>query len=143
MASPLVLHYSLLVIFGASRRVVTTAEQFSSYIKLLQHRAIVEMKPLGITITQDRYQTFRFEQGTWKPMPEKTVFHTQYFPSNFVVNLQKTGAKISNKNPDIVVNASGDMTPFILNFGTSQKPKLATLVGNYNGQISLVLPSSS
>lgn len=127
--------------FGASRRVVITAEQFANYLKLLQHRAIIEMKPFGVTVNQNRYQTFRFEQEIWKPMSEKTMLHTQSFPDNLVVKFQNP--KNNRKSPDIIVNASGDMTAFTLYFGTEQKPTLATLVGNHNGQVALVLPQAS
>ncbi|ASQ45782.1 type II secretion system minor pseudopilin GspH [Legionella clemsonensis] len=127
--------------FGASRRVIITAEQFANYIKLLQHRAIIEMKPFGVSVNQDRYQTFRFEHDIWKPMSERSIFHTQTFPNNLVMKFQNP--KNNRQSPDIIISASGDMTAFTLYFGTTQKPKLATLVGNHNGQIALVLPQVS
>ncbi|WED44184.1 type II secretion system minor pseudopilin GspH [Legionella cardiaca] len=124
--------------FGASRRAVVSAEQFANYIKLTQHRAILEMTPLGITINKENFQTFRFEQNVWKPMVEKTIFRTQYFPSNITVNLQRMHT--ITKNPDIIISASGDITPFSLDFGTNQKPKLATVVGKPNGIVTVLLP---
>ncbi|KTC78259.1 type II secretion system minor pseudopilin GspH [Legionella brunensis] len=128
--------------FGTSRRAVVTAEQFATYLKLLQQRAILEMMPLGVTINPDHYQTFRFEQNAiWKPMPEKSVFHTQYFPNNIIASFQRVNSAI--KNPDIIINASGDMTPFTLYFGTTQKPKLTTLIGKHNGEVTLLFPQAS
>lgn len=127
--------------FGASRKAVITAEQFVNYIKLLQHRAILEMAPLGVTVNKEYYQTFRFEQGkTWKPMPENGKFRVQYFPNNIVVSFPR---KIKTKNPDIIINASGDLSPFNLDFGTTQKPKLATVIGQANGQVLISLPKTS
>ncbi|KTD09496.1 type II secretion system minor pseudopilin GspH [Legionella jamestowniensis] len=127
--------------FGASRRVMITAEQFTNYLKLLQHRAIIEMKPFGLTINQNSYQTFRYEQESWKPMSAKSIFKPQIFPDNLVVKFQSP--KSNRKYPDIIVNASGDMTAFTLYFGTIQKPNMVTLVGNHNGQIAFVFPEVS
>ncbi|KTD20416.1 general secretion pathway protein LspH [Legionella lansingensis] len=129
--------------FGASRRALMTAEQFSTYIKLVEQQAILEMTTLGIDVRQDGYQTLRFTQGkTWTAMPEKSLFHTRHFPDHVVVKPQSK-LKNNSKNPDILIDSSGDLTPFVLNIGTMQKPVIATLIGKRNGEIILTFPKAS
>lgn len=123
--------------FGAGRKAVVSAEHFASYVKLVQHRAILEVNTLGININRNGYETFRFEQGLrWQPMPKNSLFHWQPFPKHVVVSL-KAAIRNRDNRPDIVINPSGDMSPFELTFGTPEKPRLAVLIGGHNGDIEL------
>jgi general secretion pathway protein H len=128
--------------FGASRRAVILAEQFVNYTKLLEQQAIMEATTLGITITDNSIKTFRLQPGkAWEPMPEKGLFRTQYFSENILVRLQ-TWEK--NKiNPGIMISQSGDLTPFSVTFGTTQKPNLVTVIGKQNGELNLNYPQDS
>ncbi|KTD16106.1 type II secretion system minor pseudopilin GspH [Legionella jordanis] len=122
--------------FGASRRAVVAAEQFSNYLKLVEQQAVLEMNTLGVTIRSNGYQTFRFQNNNWQTMPEKSLFHFQLFPKHVVVRFEKN-YKSNAKNPDIIINPSGELTAFVLNFGTEKKPVLVSLVSSRNGDLSL------
>lgn len=122
--------------FGAGRKARVTAEQFSAYIKMVQQRALIEMNTLGIDVNNDGYGTFRYDKGlSWQPMPKKSLFHWQYFPKDIVVVLRSSQS--DTKGPDIIINASGDMTEFKLNFGTASQPDLVSLIGLHNGELIL------
>ncbi|MFC7780596.1 type II secretion system minor pseudopilin GspH [Legionella taurinensis] len=123
--------------FGAGRKAVVSAEHFASYVKLVQHRAILEVNTLGININRNGYETFRFEQGLrWQPMPKNSLFHWQAFPKHVVVSL-KAAIRNRDNRPDIVINPSGDMSPFELVFGTAETPRLVVLTGEHNGELQL------
>lgn len=126
--------------FGASRQAITSAEHFESYLKLLQQQALIEMQPLGVRISSNYYETYHFipEMG-WKPFPQNSFFNTQNFPSKVIVDFK--GSSISNfKNPHIIIHPSGDLTPFVMNFGTSKKNQIIALIAKSNGELSQVKP---
>ncbi|MBA2652119.1 MAG: type II secretion system minor pseudopilin GspH [Tatlockia sp.] len=128
--------------FGASRRVIVNTEQLSSYIKLVQQRAVLENNTLGIRVNGEGYSTFRLERGLWQQMPAKSIYHTRTFPNNMVVNVQSL-AQYNNKRPDVVVDASGGISSFAIKLGTKQNPTIATLLGNTDGQLVIQLPKTS
>ncbi|MBA2655900.1 MAG: type II secretion system minor pseudopilin GspH [Tatlockia sp.] len=127
--------------FGASRRVIVNTEQLSTYIKLVQQRAILENNTLGVSVNENGYSTFRLERGRWQPMPAKSIFHQRSFPANMVVRVKSIGK--DNKRPDVVVDSSGDISYFTINLGTQQKPSIATLLASANGQLQIRLPKNS
>jgi general secretion pathway protein H len=120
--------------FGASRKAVLNAEQFSAYVKLVQQQAIIEGNSLGISVSSGGYSTFRFENGSWKPMPAKGIFHNRNFPDN-VFAIMKSNLKNNRFNPDIIIDSSGETSLFAIDFGTSQKPDVITLVNKGRGQL--------
>ncbi|KTC74890.1 general secretion pathway protein LspH [Legionella birminghamensis] len=121
--------------FGASRRVQLSAEQFVTYLKLVQQRAILEMNTLGVNINKDGYGTYRFVQAkTWEPMPGKSLFHWQTFPKSIHVSL-KTTIKNNTKSPDIIISPTGNLSAFTLSFGTETEPDLVSVIGAHNGEV--------
>lgn len=123
--------------FGTSRKAKVAAEQFVSYLKLLEQRAILETSTLGIKINPAGYETYRLENGAqWKRMPRTDFFHEQRFPTKITVLLQSS-IQHQIKTPDIMINPSGDMTTFQLYFGTQRTPHLIQLIGQHNGDITL------
>ncbi len=121
---------------GASRRAVVAAEQLSSYIKLVQQRAVLETNTLGISLNKGGYETYRFDRGTWQPMPPKSIFHWRSFPNNIIAKLRSNSVN-KLKNPDIVITSAGDMTEFTVDFATSQKNNIVTLLGEHDGELVL------
>lgn len=122
--------------FGSKRRIVIAAEQFVNYVKFIQQEAILETSTLGISFDKNGYHVMRFQPPkNWQPMPTKGVFHQQRFPSNAVVHLEKSLNKMGE--PQIIINAAGDMTTFKLNFGSNNQINIATVVGERDGTISL------
>ena len=123
--------------FGASRKAKMAAEHFTSYLKLLEQRAILETSTFGININPAGYETYQLDtHSQWKPMPQNSFFHWQSFPAKIKVQLE---SPIQNhtKNPDIIINPSGGMTPFKLTFGTEGNPQLIQILGKHNGDMVL------
>lgn len=120
--------------FGAGRKAIVTAEHFKAYIKLVQQRAILEMNTLGINIKSNGYETLRFSDNlSWHPITNSSLFRWQSFPPNVKVTFRNK----MRTAPDLVINPSGDMTPFALNFGVEGEPDMITLIGDDNGELYL------
>ncbi|MGQ3889532.1 type II secretion system minor pseudopilin GspH [Legionella sp. CNM-1927-20] len=121
--------------FGTSRRIKLTAEQFSAYLKLVQQRAILEMVTLGVTVNNEGYETYRYSNNSWQPMPKNSLIFHRFFPKDTVITLQNQLK--NNTGPTIIVTPSGSMTEFKLIFGTPSQPSIITLTGKHNGVLTL------
>jgi general secretion pathway protein H len=120
--------------FGESRRVLFSAEQLVNTLKLAQQQAVLETSTLGLRIDKNSYQILRFQNAShWEPVSNKGIFKVTYFPQNTVISL-KTNNKSLQGSPSIIINSSGDMTPFTLSFGTN-KEMMTTLTGTHNGNL--------
>lgn len=123
--------------FGASRRIEVEAEQLLNMIKLAQQQAILESGTLGIDVTKSGYQVYRFvPPSTWTAISKPNVFKSHTFPKNTSLRLNVPFQAPANV-PDIVINATGDLTPFSLQLGTETSPGMVTLYGQQNGNLEL------
>ncbi|MFI4919476.1 MAG: type II secretion system minor pseudopilin GspH [Legionellales bacterium] len=121
--------------FGEGRRVLFAADQLVNTLRLAQQQAILETSTLGLRIDKTSYQILKFDKSsTWSPIANKGIFKIKYFPTNAVVTLQTTN-DIKANVPSIIINSSGDMTPFTLSFGTSKDKVLTRLKGSHNGSL--------
>lgn len=120
--------------FGGKRKMVVAAEEFVNFAKLIRHQAIVESGTLGITVDRTSYQAsrFQFSRG-WQPMPNRSIFRTHHFPKNSIVSLV-TGKQ---QRPSIIINSTGEMTPFTLYLSTNKNVRYATIIGKFDGSILL------
>jgi general secretion pathway protein H len=120
--------------FGQSRRMVMAAEQFVNNVKLVQQQAILEGSTLGIDINDNGYEELRFQAPTlWGP--KQSIFHRQHLPKGLIITI--TATDNNQKKPAIVINSSGEMTAFVLNFGTLKQPSIARVTGLGNGTLSI------
>ncbi len=127
--------------FGEKRRIMIAAEQFTHFVKLVQQQAILETSTLGIGFNNNSYHVLRLSApNTWSPIQKKSIFHRQQFPKGLVINLRNTSFK--HGIPAIVINSSGDMSAFTLDFGTSKQTTMTTISGSPNGAITLLTEKS-
>lgn len=123
--------------FGASRRILFSAEQLVNTIQLAQHQAILENSTLGLQIDSQGYQILKFHPpASWKPIGNKGIFKTVYFPDNTEIVL-KTNSGLIRKTPGIMIDSSGEIYPFALTFRTHKEGIVTTLTVNQNGQLIL------
>lgn len=127
--------------FGSQRRILMAAEQFINYVNFVEQQAILGSNTLGIRIEPHGYQALRYQSPQqWLPMSKQTNIREQYFPKNAMVSLS---SGFPHKNaPQIIVQSSGDITPFTLTFGTKSQEYMVTIVGRHDGTLELQrLPS--
>jgi len=106
-------------------------------LKLAQQQAILETSTLGLRIDNNSYQILKLHNlSTWEPLSNKGIFKITYFPKNTVMTL-KTSNKTLQGSPAIIINSTGDMTPFTLGLGTNEETVITLLTGHRNGSFNL------
>jgi general secretion pathway protein H len=107
--------------FGKSRSIEAEAERFTHKLRLVRYHAILEALPYKIQISPTSYQIFRFvPPNQWEKSNIKTTS----------IHL------LSQKNQDILIQASGEITPFTLIFGVSKKQPIARVYTNPDNMIA-------
>ena len=116
--------------FGDSRRVEAEAQRFIQKVRLLRHQAILEATPYGMKITPTSYTIFRFSPPNTWTLATSTLLKPYFFPSKILLylNIQAT-----DKKNWVVFQASGEITPFMINFGLKNQPNIAHVVAEDNG----------
>jgi general secretion pathway protein H len=124
--------------FGEKRKIINAAQQFADYVTMVKKEAILESNTLSIKIKGHRYDVLRFKSpNKWRHMSE-TIFKNQHFPKQ--VNVYLTINKRKSKKSSIIVNPSGDITPFELKFGKTGNKIIATVTGESDGSVVVKSP---
>lgn len=119
--------------FGAKRRAILASEQFVNFVKLVQQQAIMETSTLGIYVDDNSYQALRFDGSSrWQHFPAHSVFRKHAFPAQ--VTLQFKPKAALTKDPQIIINESGDMSAFTLAV-LIQDDEVAVIEGHHNGSL--------
>lgn len=125
--------------FGNKRRMLVSAEQFTHDIKLAQQQAILEGNVLGIAFNQQNYNVLTYSPTKgWQPFKTSRL-HARSFPKGVIMNLQKEQKQ--RFNPDIVINTSGELSPFTLKLSISNTSAVK-VIGNVQGDLSMQLVTS-
>lgn len=119
--------------FGKSRKAKSAAEQMVQYITLMQQKAILENRLLGITVQANSYHAMKYiaSQG-WQTINNGGVYRKQPLPGGLQFYSNK---KSTNDTVDIIIQTSGDVTPFNLYIGDKSQNKIVRVTGNENGEI--------
>lgn len=130
--------------FGRERRIVVAAEYFLNYVKFAEQQAILENNTLGILMDQSNYQLLRFQPpNQWQRLSNKNVFRQQHFPSNTIIHLDMEKNSGNAQNNMIVINTSGDITPFRLHLGSNEHHDVIRVLGMRDGTVTLQRNKSS
>jgi general secretion pathway protein H len=122
--------------FGAARRVKVGAEEFTIYVDTVRQTAILESTTFGITITPTEYKVSRFiPPNQWAMEPQNSIFHPHLFPTGAMIRLELKIAS-ANKNM-IIINGSGEMTPFKLYLSSNANENYMLVEGFHNGQVKV------
>ena len=106
--------------FGKSQRIEAEAERFAQKLRLIRYHAILEATPYRIQISPESYQIFYF-------MPPN-----QWIKSNRHTTSMHT---LSQPKKPITIQASGEITSFILIFGIPGQSPIAEVSAQANGVI--------
>ena len=122
--------------FGAQKRLRLSAEHFVRYLSFVQHVALLENSTLGIQIHDQTYEVLRFSTTNhWHPLPQRSLFHPQHFPSTAILEI--TSESNAPRAPQIIITASGDISPFTLYLGLQKKMHQIMITGSANGSLTL------
>lgn len=124
--------------FGRERRLMVAAEYFIHYIQFAEQQAILENNTLGLVIDGPHYQLLRFHApNQWQALSNHAVFRQQHFPNDTFVHFTMENTKNADSNHMIIINTSGDITPFKLQLGLNDNQTLFDILGNRDGSVSL------
>lgn len=128
--------------FGASRRIVLTMEQFANTLELAKQQAILEGSTLGLRVDHNSYQLFKFQApAQWVSLANQTVFKKHYFPDHAFIQFKSSRLLSISSAPNVIINSSGEISPFTLTAGSSKNKPLTVLVVNSDGKINFNQPN--
>lgn len=123
--------------FGASRQAKISAEQFSAYLRLMQHKAILEDRTLALAITNHGYTPLALQSNeSWGPVKGNIVFKAQRIPPNISIHY---GPLQQGHKPNgmLLIHPSGDTDAFTLYFGTQSASHLIRVSGSHDGKVRI------
>lgn len=119
--------------FGKSKRVVFAAEHLVNQINIAQQQAILLTETLGLKITPQNYQFMRLDNNAWTVPQKNHLFKLTPWPEDTLLQLNAPGTS----GPQIIFNASGNMTPFTLTFSVNKANPQVMIIGLNNGSLEL------
>lgn len=119
--------------FGHDRSIVAATEELAQTIALLHEKALFESSTLKMDINSTGYRMFKWSvQNSWVPLNTYPL-HPVVFSKN--TRLERVdGQKNFNNAFTLTFDASGDMTPFALYFGSDKHPHLIKLEYDSDGK---------
>lgn len=119
--------------FGKSRQSKAAAEQFIEYVTLLEQKAILENKLLGISIKPHAYQAMKYNSSHgWQTISNGSLYTQQPLPKGLHFN---QGKRDMNAKVDIIIQTTGDITPFSISISNNDKKKAVRILGKANGEV--------
>lgn len=118
--------------FGGTKLARSTALQFKHFIALSQQQAIFQASPVGIILSSKGYLALRYESdNSWQPL-RANIFRYHAFSSKIIVssNLAQKDPKL----PNLIIHPSGDITPFVVTFATSNQAVMI-IKGEHDGRL--------
>lgn len=124
------------------RKTALYAQQLESFIEVCQQQAILQPAVIGILFSADAYAAYYFEEGVqarwvalgnkdsfWKPRPiPRDISLTVNAPIVFHAGII---------SPQLVIQPSGDLTPFTIDVGYVDQAAHYRVNGNAAGEIFL------
>jgi general secretion pathway protein H len=128
------------------RKVTVFAEQLQSFIQVCQQQAILQPAVIGVVILPNSYQAYYFSndhQPRWRALAEHDSFwQARSVPSDVFLQVSSSAPMSGSViTPQVVIQSSGDFTPFTISVGFLGEPARSRLIGSDAGELSLqVLP---
>ena len=121
--------------FGSEKRILNAAEQFSSYVKLMQQEAIIKNETLGMFIDNKGYRAMHLINQNWQKV---SLSHLQFktFPEQTKITLIQD-IYTESSEPQLKINANGDFTPFQIKFSSKKNPNIINVIGKNDDTIIL------
>lgn len=125
--------------FGKSKQVLYAANQLENTLKLAQQQAILESSTLGLRIDSQSYQILKYQTSAWLPVSSRSVFKMHYFPEKTEITV-KTSLNHLDSQPAIIINPSGEFSPFTIALGTKEQGIIIMISGNAKRHLQITGP---
>ena len=121
--------------FGQGRRMKMAGQTFVQHIQIAQQQAVLEGQTYGVKVSKSGYQIFKFNQdGEWQALSKKSIFRFQRFPTDTFIQFLKSDS--TDRSQMIILNASGDMTPFSIQFNNKNDKPVIQIIGRHDGTLT-------
>ncbi len=124
------------------RKPALYAQQLQSFLQVCQQQAILQPAVIGILFSADKFGAYIFQEGDqakWVAMAGKDNFwKPRDIPQDLAVRITATVTFHAGViTPQIVIQPSGDLTPFSIDIGYTNEPLRYRVSGNAAGEIVL------
>lgn len=113
------------------------ANQLANSLRLAEEEAMLNSTTIGLALSKDSYQYFEYqeEKKSWRILPDAAL-KKHAIPSNIQIVLKMQNKVLElNGKPQIIISASGDMSPFILSIGKIDAAPTYRVIGKANGEV--------
>lgn len=130
--------------FGQTRHIKAEAQQIVQLITLAEQQAILQPGTYGVQFSTHAYQFYRFVQepqthhGNWQVIKRDRLFAYHNLGKSITLKISSEQDNLNQNQPQIIINNSGDITPFTLDIGKTDQPALFQLNATANGDVNLV-----
>ncbi len=130
--------------FGQTRHIKAEAQHIASLIKLAEQQAILQPGVYGVRFSAHGYQFYRFVQdpqthrSDWHVIKRDRLFAYHNLGKAITLKINNGQNNLNENHPQIIINNSGDITPFTLDIGKTNQPALFQLNAAANGDVNLV-----
>jgi general secretion pathway protein H len=123
-----------------TKQMETLAQDINNLLSLASEEAMLRPATLGLAFTPTTYQFYvsqedRNHRHIWDPI-KKPPLNLHNFSGNIKITIKINGRELPlNGQPQIIINASGDISPFILLLGKNKGAPLYQVVETPDGSI--------
>lgn len=128
------------------------AHEITNLLTLGEEQALLQAAVYGLAFTDKSFQFYQFDANAkdhpWQPLTDKVLgLHT--IPDGVQITV-KVRDKIMHlaknpqapQQPQLIISTSGDIIPFTILIGQTDKPPRFQIIGNANGSIESAAISS-
>ncbi|HID49814.1 MAG TPA: type II secretion system protein GspH [Chromatiales bacterium] len=124
----------------AGRQLEQEVRRMAELIRLAQEEAVLNGNELAIRFYPDGYAFERLEDKDWLPLQGSNLFKRRQFDSGVKLEVRQDGVAVDLQEKDtgrILLQSSGEMTPFELFLGWYDEDPLFRLSGNAIGKLTV------
>lgn len=124
----------------ADRQLEQEARRMAELIRLAREEAVLNGSELAIRFYPDGYAFERLEGKEWLPLQGSNLFLRRQFDSEVILVLRQDGVAVDLEEKDtgrILLQSSGEMTPFEAWLGWYDEDPLFRLSGNAIGKLTV------
>ena len=121
--------------FAKKRQIITDAEDFVDYVQLVKQQAILENRHFLLRWHDHEYEVLRYQaKDRWQSMHNSGFFRSRHIHAAIKLHF---GTQYTQQSANIMIYASGQMTPFVLHFEGPDHTDIAMVKGYADGKLLL------
>lgn len=124
------------------RKVSVFADQLQSFVQICQSQATLQPAVIGILFKAESYEAYYFADGKpaqWQPLAEHDNFwQARPIPKDIFLQVSTSTPSIPGLiTPQVVIQSSGDLSPFTIDIGYDGESARYRLIGSDAGELSI------